>query len=257
MRLAALALVLAALAAAAPAAACDYPGPPPGSGEARAEGRGIVWAGFSDATTRYDHGILGDAVEAGGLRAMAGSRGPCELAVILPKDRVFEDIAPRLADLDGDGRAEVIVVETDVNLGASLAVYGLRGGRLAKIAATPPIGRTHRWLAPIGAADLDGDGFMEIAYVDRPHLARVLMVWRYRNGALEKVAEIGGLTNHRIGDGTILGGIRDCGGAPEMITASADWSRLMATRFDGGRLVSRDIGANTGPGAVSDALACR
>jgi len=256
MRLAA--LVLAALWVAIPAVACDYPGPPPGSGEARAEGRGIVWAGFSDATTRYDHGILGDAVEAGGLRAMTRTKGPCDLSVILPQDRVFEDIAPRLADLDGDGRAEIIVVETDVDRGASLAVYGLRLGRLVRIAATPPIGRTHRWLAPIGAADLDGDGMMEITYVDRPHLARVLMVWRYRDGALEKVAEIGGLTNHRIGDGTILGGIRDCaGGGPEMITASADWSRLMATRFQDGRLVSRDIGANSGPAAVSDALACR
>jgi hypothetical protein len=46
------------------------------------------------------------------------------------------------------------------------------------LAATPHIGSANRWLAPIGAADLDGDGRVEIAYVDRPHLARTLRIWR-------------------------------------------------------------------------------
>ncbi|MBD3678429.1 MAG: VCBS repeat-containing protein [Rhodobacteraceae bacterium] len=252
----ALAALLLAVIAATSAAACDYPGPPPGSGEARAEGRGITWAGFSDATTRYGHGVLGDAVEAGGLRAMTRMRGPCDLSVILPEDRVFEDFAPRLADLDGDGRPEIIVVETQVNQGGSLAVYGLRLGRLQKIAATPHIGRSNRWLAPVGAADLDGDGHMEIAYVDRPHLARVLMIWRFRDGELEKVAELPGLTNHRIGDDRILGGIRDCGDGPEMITATPDWRGLVATRFRGGKFETRHIGPNT-PEAEQAALACR
>jgi hypothetical protein len=46
------------------------------------------------------------------------------------------------------------------------------------LASTPWIGQRFRWLAPVAAADLDGDGAMELAYVDRPHLARTLRVWR-------------------------------------------------------------------------------
>lgn len=259
-RAAALLLALLATPAGA-AAACDYPGPPPGALEARAEaGDGILWAEYSDATTRYGHGILGDAVEAGGLRAATATQGPCDLAVILPETSVFEDTGPRLADLDGDGAAEIVVVETDIGRGASLAVYGLRGGRLVKLAATPPIGQTRRWLAPVGIADLDGDGRIEIAYVDRPHLARILRVVRYDPAGprLTEVAASEGHTNHRIGDPDILGGIRSCPGrAPEMITASPDWSRLLATSLAAGRLASRDIGPNRGPRSVSRALACR
>ena len=80
--------------------------------------------------------------------------------------------------------------------GARLAIYGV-GGR---ITANDWIGRRIRWLAPIGAADFDGNGTIEIAYVDRPHLAKTLRVWRYRTGTLTQIATRPGVTNHRIGE---------------------------------------------------------
>jgi hypothetical protein len=83
--------------------------------------------------------------------------------------------------------------------------------------SSPPrrIGQRNRWLAPIGAADLDGDGRVEIAYVDRPHLARTLRVWRSRpGGTLTEIATATGLTNHRIGEAFITGGIRDARRGP-------------------------------------------
>jgi len=171
---------------------------------------------YSQPTQRYDHGILGDATEWGGLVYLhqgTAAHGPYSVTEItLPKTRVFEDIAPRLVDLDGDGSPEIIVIETHLQKGAQLAIYGLENGGLKKRAATPHIGRAHRWLAPIGAADLDGDGHIEIVYIDRPHLARVLKIWQFRKGGLTLVAERGGLTNHQIGQDYISGGIRDCGG---------------------------------------------
>lgn len=252
----ALAAALVVVLATAGARACDYPGPPPGSGEARAETGDILWVAFSDATHRYDHAILGDGIEAGGLRAMTATKGPCDLAVILPRTRVFEDLAPRIADLDGDGRNEIIVVETNIARGASLAVYGLRAGRLKKLAATPAIGRTHRWLAPVGTADLDGDGTLEIAYVDRPHLAKILRVWRYRNGRLTEIAALDGLTNHRIGDDFIQGGIKACGTGQAILTADADWRRIMSVRLSGGTLTASPVGPYEGPGSLERALAC-
>ena len=252
------ALVLALAAAfATPAAACDYPGPPPGSVEATSATGDIRWAGFSDATTRYDHGILGDAVEAGGLRAATVNKDGCALWVLLPDTKVFEDLSPRIADLDGNGRNEIIVVETDVARGASLAIYGLRNGKLKRLAATPPIGRTHRWLAPAGIADLDGDGRMEIAYIDRPHLAKVLRVWSYRNGRLREVARLDGLTNHKIGDAFIQGGIRSCAGeAPAILTADAQWTQVMATTLEGGKLTAKPVARYTGPASLTRALTC-
>jgi len=166
---------------------------------------------------------------------------------------VFEDIAPRLIDIDGDGNFEVMVVETDVAKGAQLAIYDETG----KIAETPHIGRSHRWLAPIGAADLDGDGFVEVAYIDRPHLAKLLKIWRYKGGKLTLVTEHGGLTNHRIGQDFISGGIRDCGAGPQMITASADWSQIVASVFEGGEIRSAAIGRHKGQNAFRRALDCR
>ncbi len=192
-------------------------------------------------TDRYDHGVLGDALEWGGLRLTVSNCPMCsrippgyDETITLPENRVFEDVELRLADLNGDLHQEVIVVETDLARGASLAVYGPSG----KIAATPFIGQRHRWLAPAGVADFDGDGRVEIAYVDRPHLLAELVFIRLEGDRLVETLRLPGLTNHRIGDDFISGGVRDCGQGPELVLASKDWARLMRVR--GG--VAEDIG---------------
>jgi len=216
---------------------------------AAAEG-GVLAARYTEPTERYSHGVLGDAIEYGALEMRTQNR---KVLVRLPDDHVFEDLVPRLADIDGDGENEVIVVETDMARGAALAIYDETGKR----AETPHIGEPSRWLAPVGAADLDGDGFVEIAYVDRPHLAKVLRVWRYRNGSLSEVAQSPGLSNHRIGEDFISGGIRNCGSGPELVTANAGWTRIMATRLVSGDLQSRDLGDFQGRRSFARALSCR
>jgi hypothetical protein len=184
-------------------------------------------------TDRYDHGVLGDALEWGGLLLtmtncpMCGRiPEPYTVTITLPATRVFEDVEVRLADLTGDQRQEVIVVESDLDLGASLAIYGPEG----KIAATPFIGQRNRWLAPAGIADFDGDGRVEIAYVDRPHLLGELVFVRLEGDQLVETQRLPGLTNHRIGEDFISGGVRECGQGAELILASKDWSRVMRVR---------------------------
>ncbi|SFQ96926.1 FG-GAP repeat domain-containing protein [Poseidonocella sedimentorum] len=210
----------------------------------------IERADYAEPTSRYAHGVLGDDIEWGALRlALSDGRS---ILIRLPQTRVFEDIAPRLVDVDGDGAPEVVVVESDHRLGARLAIFGTAG----EIAATPFIGQRNRWLAPVGIADLDGDGRAEIAYIDRPHLARVLRIWRVEGGTLVELATAQGLTNHRIGWPFIAGGIRACGGITEMITADADWRTVMATRFDGARITSRILGPYSGPESLDAVLGC-
>ena len=220
-----------------------------------ATAREIAGARFVGPTDSYDHGILGDAIEYSGLMIRM-TNGDKFLVDFSEGGRVFEDTAPRLWDVTGDGKPEAVVIETDPPQGAQLAIYGLQNDTVKKIAATPHIGRTHRWLAPLGAADLDGDGLVELAYIDRPHLARTLRIWRFENTRLIHVADHSGLTNHRIGEDYISGGIRTCGGPPEIITANADWSRLIASTLSNGRIKTRDIGPHTGPASFTAALAC-
>ena len=207
-------------------------------------------ATYEDPTTRYAHGVLGDAIEHGTLALVTASGK--RLRIVLPEDRVFEDTEPRLFDVDLDGEREVIVVEAQSALGARLSIYDDTG----LVAATPHIGRSNRWLAPIGAADLDGDGAIEIAYVDRPHLAKTARVWRFEDGALVEVGQFPGVTNHRIGERDIAGGIRDCGEGPEMIVADASWNRLLALTFDGEAVSATDIGRHGGRDSFARAMAC-
>lgn len=210
----------------------------------------IIRADYAEPTTRYAHGVLGDAIEYGALR-LSMSSGPT-LLIRLPETRVFEDIAPRLQDLDGDGSPEVIVIESDQDLGGSLAVYGSKG----KITSTPFIGRTNRWLAPIGAADFDGDGVVELAYIDRPHLAKTLRVWRYSGQKLTHVADQTGLTNHRIGEDFITGGVHNCSGRDTMIVVDSGWQRIVEVGFSADGFTQTDRGAFRGPASIQNALRC-
>lgn len=220
-----------------------------------------VW--YSGATSAYPHGVLGDGFEAKSLylrSERADRAGHCGVFIAhAGEGHVFEDTVPRLIDMDGDGVSEVIAVRSSFTKGAQLVVYREGdNGRLDVMARTDYIGQRFRWLAVIGAADLDGDGQIEIAYIDRPHLAKVLRVVAIEDGALvEKVAGEG-VTNHRIGERDIAGGIRNCGsGGPEMIVANANWTALLAVAIEGGTLTGRQINNDTSRPAFAAAMACK
>ncbi|MEM7694223.1 MAG: VCBS repeat-containing protein [Pseudomonadota bacterium] len=206
----------------------------------------VAAARYEGPTTRYPHGVLGDRVEYGALVITRGDGTAVRFE--LPDHMVFEDIEPRLWDVTGDGAPEVVTVEADQRLGARLAIWTADG----RLATTPPIGTRFRWLAPIAAADLDGDGAIEIAYVDRPHLAKTLRIWRYTDGWLTEVAALPGVSNHKIGWPYLVGGLTSCAGQPALVLASGDWQRVVAVTFNGA-VSARDLGAYS-PAALSRAL---
>jgi hypothetical protein len=215
-----------------------------------AEGVQITAATLAEPTARYDHAVLGDALEWGALR-LTLSDGSQRL-FRLPETRVFEDVTTRLVDADGDGRIEVMVVESDVEQGAALTLWGPDG----RIARTDFIGQRHRWLAPVAVADLDGDGQPEIAYIDRPHLQRDLVLLHFDGAAFTELARLPGLTNHRINDTDIAGGLRACSDPPALILADADWTQAIAVTYAAGQLTATPQGAIRGPADLTRATRC-
>lgn len=201
-----------------------------GSGE-------IAAAWLIDPTTRYDHGVLGDAIEAGGFRLRLRDGTTAE--VRLGPGHVFEDRRVRIIDIDGDGHDEFLVVRSDVKRGAALVLYELSGGNIRLRAAAPPIGRAHRWLNPLGVADFDGDGRREIAAILTPHLAGRLTLYRQEGAALVPLMARDGYSNHAIGSRELgMAAVADVDGdgAADAIVSARGHREVAAVSFAGGQV---------------------
>jgi hypothetical protein len=168
----------------------------------------IGWVWLGSPTHRYPHGALGSGQHAGSIHARVkdATHRWTTVSLELPLNRVFEDRVPRLADLDGDGLDEILVIESDALRGAALVVLGVDRGtqgkseaRLVQRAIGPRAGSTFRWLNPVGVADFDGDGRPDIASVTTPHIGGTLILHHYQPPALVPFAKSMDVSNHRMG----------------------------------------------------------
>lgn len=226
---------------------------------ASAEPVAPISARFADPTNRYPHNVLGDLPGFGALEVRLA--GGTSLRLVLPESRVFEDISPRLWDIDGNGIPEIVLVESDQRLGARLTAWTVQqtadgAHSISLRAAGDFIGTRFRWLAPVGMADFTGDGIPEIAYVAMPHLARRLVLVRLEGDRLDPVAQLYGISNHRIGEPFITGGIRDCGTGPEMLLPTSDWQQIARIRVVGDRLTAVGYGPFISAAALEAELSC-
>jgi hypothetical protein len=123
-------------------------------------------AWLSGLTRRYDHGVLGDAIEADSVSAELADGAASTYAA--GADAVFEDRIPRLVDINGDGVNEAAVVITP-HIGGALQLYEWRGDWLVPDHAAGaevggfsnhPIGSREPGLSAL--ADLDRDGTIDI-----------------------------------------------------------------------------------------------
>ena len=186
-------------------------------------------------TTRYAHGVLGDAVEASGLSAQLADGIRHNL--ILDKGSVFEDRMGRLADFDGDGRDEILAVRSYLDRGAALAVVGASVDGLHLIAESPAIGRPNRWLNPVGVADFDGDGKNEAAVVITPHIGGTLKLYSLDGKRLREGYSQYGFSNHVLGSRELgMGAIIDVNGdgVPDLLIPDERRHALRVVTFASG-----------------------
>ena len=203
--------------------------------------RNIAAAWFSGPVDRYRHSPFGTDKHPSVLTvSMADHR---VLRLPLPPDSVFEDRVPRIVDIDGDGQDEIVVIRSYMKKGSALAIVSAAGGQLAILAETPAIGVPFRWLNPVGFADFDGDGKIDIALVVTPHAMGELQIWSKDGRTLELIAKQEDVSNHVNGSDQMgLSAIADFNGdgIADIALPSMDRRTLRFFTFKGGN--ARELG---------------
>lgn len=182
-------------------------------------------------SSHYPHGIAGDRLEATEITLL--ETHPSLKAVTrisIPGQRVVEGISPIWADLNGDGRREIIVTISDSEQGAQVVVYSESGDQLA---AGPAVGRSNRWLHQIAVAPLGVNGELELAEVLTPHIGGIAGFYRLDGESLNLVAQQAGVTSHTIGSRNLdmgIAGDLDGDGQPELVVFDQSFTDLTAMR---------------------------
>ena len=231
---------------------CDF-------GTSDYDNRERYFAFYGDETRSYSHGALGNKVEAKGL-ALTDLWGAKSATYRTGSSQVFEDLLPRITDLEGFGRTHIVTILTDVTQGASVAVFGLVEDELKLLAQTPYIGTPNRWLNIAGIEDFDGSGSASIALVETPHIGGTLQFWRWVSdrkggGALELVAEAEGFSNHEFGSREQrLSAVEDFDGdgVSDLAVPSADRKTLRLVKVEGSEVV--EIAAVPLPAPIDKAI---
>jgi hypothetical protein len=188
---------------------------------------------LTDATDRYDHGVLGDRLEAASITLIETVPEPrVALKIPLPHDSVVEGIAPIWADLTGDGVQEIIVTVSDATQGAQILVFSETA---EIIAAGPAIGRGYRWRHQLAVGPFGPRGETEVVDVLTPHIGGVVEFYQLRGQNLDVAASIRGYSSHIIGSRNLdmaIAGDFDGDSRFELLVPNQRRTELAAIRHD-------------------------
>jgi hypothetical protein len=183
-------------------------------------------------TERYDHGVLGDVLEATAI-TLIETQPYLRVAAIIPvvTPAVIEGIAPIWADVTGDGAREIIVTISDRLSGGRLVVYDEAG---QVVASGPAIGLGYRWRNQMALVPGPG-GAREIVDVLTPHINGVVEFYQMQSSRLDIVAQAPGYTSHVIGSRNLdmgLAGDFDGDGLVEVVLPNQALTSLGAVRHE-------------------------
>lgn len=182
-------------------------------------------AWYSRPTDRYKHGVLGDAIEGGSLVIEMSDGGQTEF--ILPENQVFEDITPRIHDLDLDGSNEVVTIRASQTGGAAVVVYALSDGDLVEVAASAENGQRNRWLNIVGILPQVSDSKSSIYFIRTPHInGRLNRLDVGTNGSEDVDLKQNNFSNHVIGSRELALGLLDLRKEPRMFIPSQNRRNL-------------------------------
>ncbi len=189
------------------------------------------WAVLTNPSSkRYTHGILGDTIEATSITVIKPS-GEIVYKISLPNPEVIESRLVIWADTNGDKKEELTVTVSSRYKGASVRIYnGATGKELARGAE---IGKGNRWQHVIGWASFGNLGKV-LALVKTPHINGVLELYQRKQSNLIKVAEIKGVSSHKIGSRNLfLAAIVDSNfdGSPEIYLPDQSINNIVGIKF--------------------------
>lgn len=205
--------------------------------DGRADGGHIAVLAGPDGS-RYDHGVLGDAIEATQVLWLERHGLDVLRELRLPAPHVFEDITLR----------SVVVPGAQVGRGLLTVRSGPDGGQLALVTADPArrqglhlaalgdtVGGFHRWLAPT----TDG---RHMAAVHTPHIGGVLHAYQVAGERLTRQRLRADVSTHRIGTrevdlaawlpGLLILPSQD-GRRLRLLHPAADWTELRTVALPG------------------------
>ena len=196
--------------------------------------------------SRYDHGVLGDAIEATRMLWLERHGLDPLRELSLPAPHVFEDIAPRPVLLPGAQPGRGLLTVRSGPDGGQLALVTAdparpQGLRLAALGDT--VGGYHRWLAPT----TDG---RHLAAVHTPHIGGVLHVYQPDGERLTRRRLHADVSTHRIGtreidlaawlQGLLILPSQD-GRQLRLLNPAADWTELKAVTLPGRAILTAAV----------------
>jgi len=185
-------------------------------------------------TNRYDHGVLGDDLEASGITLIETSP---TLRVIqdIPIDApdVIEGLSPIWADIDNDSVRDIIVTLSNNQSGARIVVFHEDGTLLAE---SLPIGLGHRWRHQIALAQFAPNTSPLLVDIRTPHIGGIVEFFQLNDGKLDIIQEIRGISTHSIGsrnlDSAIAGDFNN-DGIIELLAPDQGHTNLNIVSFNG------------------------
>lgn len=154
---------------------------------------------LTDPSDKYQHGILGDILEATSVTMVQLSDQPAVINKFsVPVDWVIESILPVWKDWDENGEREIVLTLSNAAYGAKLVLYNESGNILAE---SLPIGKGYRWRHALDIAPLGENGQRLLVEVQTPHIGGIVALysWDKDNKVLKTEATLQGYSTHDIG----------------------------------------------------------